>query len=342
MKTLDLNVRCAGAAIAAVLALGSTPVLAQDAATGTPVATTQPADAAPAPAVILPSQAAPVATPEIVLPDFPVETTTETNTESTVPAAAPSTAPAAAPVTRTQSSAAPAPRVAASPAARSGAAPAATTTSPEPAPVAQSEISENAGADFETAPLPVASMDSQPIQESVPVDAAAAESGDLSPTAILLGLLVALGLAGVGVVALGRRSKPAAKAAPVIERPVVATPERVVTVDAAPVSRPATDIREWSQPATASSSAPHSGAAVALPRSMPETYEERDALMRRMVAAKPDRANPFRAPGARARRARLIMQSLGSKFDNREPWIDLSQYTGNWPELAGRRTSYAA
>ena len=66
------------------------------------------------------------------------------------------------------------------------------------------------------------------------------------------------------------------------------------------------------------------------------TFEERDALMRKMIAAKPDRANPFKSPIQRYHRAKLIMQSLGRDFGDADPWIDLSQYPQNWPELARR------
>jgi hypothetical protein len=58
-----------------------------------------------------------------------------------------------------------------------------------------------------------------------------------------------------------------------------------------------------------------------------------------MVAARPDKANPFTDRRQRTKRARLIMQSLGVTFD-REPRIDLSQYPNNWPEL--QRPRYKA
>ena len=84
----------------------------------------------------------------------------------------------------------------------------------------------------------------------------------------------------------------------------------------------------------------NTGAAVALPRTLPEGYAEREALFRRLVDAQPDRANPFTDRKARMKRARLIMQSIGRDFGDSEPWIDLSQYPHNWPELQKR--SYAA
>ena len=78
-----------------------------------------------------------------------------------------------------------------------------------------------------------------------------------------------------------------------------------------------------------------------LPRTMPATFAERDALIKKMIAAKPDRANPFNSYAQRAKRAKLILQSLGTDFSDRDPWIDLSQYTANWPELAGRKHAAA-
>lgn len=77
------------------------------------------------------------------------------------------------------------------------------------------------------------------------------------------------------------------------------------------------------------------GDPVALPGALPETFEERDALLHELVAAKPDRANPFTASRARARRAKLIMQSLGQTFRDRKPRIDLSEYTNRWPAMRG-------
>lgn len=87
---------------------------------------------------------------------------------------------------------------------------------------------------------------------------------------------------------------------------------------------------------------PANGAAVPLPARMPENFEERDALLKRMAAARPDRANPFGHYKSRIKRARLILQSLGRKFENVDPWIDLSEYPNNWPELARRKYLRAA
>ncbi len=53
-----------------------------------------------------------------------------------------------------------------------------------------------------------------------------------------------------------------------------------------------------------------------------------------MVDAEPDKANPFTNRRARLRRARLILQSIGRKFETAQPWIDLSQYPEIWPSQA--------
>lgn len=85
-------------------------------------------------------------------------------------------------------------------------------------------------------------------------------------------------------------------------------------------------------PAYASASLP-SAAAVALPRVAPTDPVERGELLKRMVAAEPDKANPFTSPKARLRRARLILQSLGREFESGKPRFDLSDYAANWPGI---------
>ena len=85
----------------------------------------------------------------------------------------------------------------------------------------------------------------------------------------------------------------------------------------------------------ASATARVGGDPIPLPAEIPQTFEERDALLKELVAAEPDRANPFSGVRARARRAKLIMQSLGQDFRDRKPRIDLSEYTDRWPALRG-------
>lgn len=108
----------------------------------------------------------------------------------------------------------------------------------------------------------------------------------------------------------------------------------VTTLDRPPVEAPV----EARKPIDRSAFLPRDGKVI-LPDSVPETFEERDRLMRGLVAQEPDAANPFRSGRARARRARLIIQSLGRKFENATPWIDLSQYSYRWPHLAKNRAS---
>ncbi len=104
----------------------------------------------------------------------------------------------------------------------------------------------------------------------------------------------------------------------------------VTTLDRPPV--------EARKPVDRSAFLPRDGKVI-LPDAVPETFAERDRLMRGLVAQQPDAANPFRSGKARARRARLIIQSLGRKFENATPWIDLSQYSYRWPHLAQNRAS---
>jgi hypothetical protein len=133
---------------------------------------------------------------------------------------------------------------------------------------------------------------------------------------------------------------------PVVATPVVAEPAPIAVRE--PIALASRNESRLSGPSFAgreaqatSGALPHAGASVALPARVPEDYAERDALMKRMISAKPDRANPFTDRGARTRRARLILQSLGRDFGETDPWIDLSQYPNNWPELARKRSAAA-
>ena len=206
---------------------------------------------------------------------------------------------------------------------------------PAPAPVSEA-APPAVPAEVAAAPQVVPAEAAPPEVAAEPVETVSAPdwSGVLLPA--ILGGLAVLALAIWGFVAIGRRKPADRRAALVIERPVVARrdPEPVAA------SEPP---REWPRP-TAPVPAPslaHSGAAVPLPGKVPESFEERDALIKRMVAAKPDRANPFTTYHARLKRARLILQSLGREFGGTEPRIDLSQYSANWPELSHRKHAAA-
>jgi hypothetical protein len=321
------SLRHAGSAIAAALAIASTPSLAQDVAAPFP--------AAPAPVIVVPDIPPPTApAPVIVLPaEQPptVQPVPETSAETPEPQPTPSSV---AKATRT-STAAPAPRAVAEPAAR--------TASPAVA------ASEPAALPPVTTAQPVAVEPVAPPATAEPTRTAANDNTGL--VALALGAFAFLALAIWGFVAIGRR-KPirryaaqqvAPNAVPMAPTPVVSEtaqvrePMAVVPRGESGLSGPAFAPR----PAVVSGALPPAGASVALPARAPQDYAERDALMKRMIAAKPDRANPFTDRGARTKRARLILQSLGRDFGETEPWIDLSQYPNNWPELARKRSAAA-
>ncbi|MXO72562.1 hypothetical protein [Alteraurantiacibacter buctensis] len=127
--------------------------------------------------------------------------------------------------------------------------------------------------------------------------------------------------------------------APVQARVVDATP---VAAGAAPaMARNFPEPTTTRGPSRADALLANSGAAVALPRERLATPQERRALIERLAAARPDRANPFRSHKARLHRAKLIEQSIGRSFPGGKSRIDLSQYPMNWPELAPRRPAAA-
>ncbi|RIV78704.1 hypothetical protein D2V04_07850 [Pelagerythrobacter aerophilus] len=227
---------------------------------------------------------------------------------------------------------------------------AARDAAPVAVPDSAAEASETSAAD---ASLPVeAAAASVPTAASAPDGAVAEPLPDTDPDWIAL---IALALVGLIPLALAfmafawfrRRSRRAGEvemavaereAEPVAMEPVENKPAPIVELAAVREPELARDVHN---PLDDYRGQPADGAAVALPAELPETFEERDALLKRMIAAKPDRANPFRSTKARARRARLILQSLGRKFENGRPRIDLSEYTANWPTLARRPVRYA-
>ena len=310
---------CAGAAIAAVLALSSTPTLAQMAPTSETASETPAVQPVPTfPEATAPAPLPAETQPAIVLPTTLPAAVYETTVAAPEPTAEPTPveAEAAPATTRTERVA---PRAA--------------------APATNSMPSEPQAVATESEPTPIAAdTTAEPVETAAP-----AEPAETAPlvtnednaqfwVAVLAGL-VAVALAIWGFIAIGRR-KTVQRRIAAVERPVV-TPrpepaERIAT--SAPTVTPLATAR----PQTAAPSLAHSGAAVALPSRMPATFAERDALLKRMVSAKPDRANPFTTPKARLKRARLILQSLGRDFDGREPWIDFSQYPSNWREPASR------
>jgi hypothetical protein len=203
----------------------------------------------------------------------------------------------------------------------------------------------------DVAPAPIAA----PV-EAVPVAAVPPPLPADQPTPTqsndVIGTLgvVLLGLLALAILAAGllffRRRHPAVTEVdtapvvnrtveePVVEQPVaeapIAEPAAASALASAPMAPPTMLRPRDANPVRGA--LPSNGAAVDLPAKVPDSYEERAALLERMIEAKPDNANPFTDRRARMRRARLIMQSLGHRFD-REPWIDFSQYPNNWPEL---------
>jgi hypothetical protein len=180
-----------------------------------------------------------------------------------------------------------------------------------------------------------------PVDEpaSVPAPAPAASDNTVGLLAAIAGALAILGLAIWGLVGMNRRKGRVERVAvPTVQRPVVARHGLTAVAPSEPAEKAAVQVPHVV--ASDGHGVPHAGASVALPRTLPQSFAERQALLKRMVAAKPDRANPFTGLRQRTRRARLILQSLGRDFGEAKPWIDLSQYPNNWPELAGDK--YAA
>lgn len=347
MRYTDHHLRSAPIAIAAMLALGSTSGLAQ-------TAPASPASTAPADPIVLQLPVVPQAEPA--------------PTPAEAAAATPATGPTQAPTIVLDLPTSPAAQAQAEPTeeAPRGATVATRTSTAEAEPAQQrSEPAPAAGASVPIvssatgnpdAPVSLAVDGQFPAGESaaaLPLAAGAPEAATSEPSPVggpdwvaLIALafagLIPLSLAFLAFAWFRRRSRRAGQlemdaAAPAPEPEPVAR-ESVEDDTIEPVSAPA-PIR--SHPLDSYRGLPNGGAAVALPAELPRTFEERDALLRRMIAAEPDRANPFRSTRARAKRARLILQSLGRRFENAKPRIDLSEYTSNWPALARRRTAYA-
>lgn len=246
-------------------------------------------------------------------------------------------------------------------------APAAARTSTAPRPAARTvpsgpAISQAPDADLaDRAPVtaaPAAPVAAEPMPLPAASQPAVQDTAEDSETLVwagaLLSALALAGLAGVAGMAIRRRRKVHDVRSTMIERPVVdhngmllgttvarpavplpaaVSPPPVTTAAFAP--RPLTAMR-GDLPAMASA-----GASVALPRERYATAAERRALIERLAAAKPDRANPFRSHKARLHRAKLIEQSIGRTFPGGRSRIDLSQYPLNWPELSSSRPAAA-
>jgi len=312
--------RHAGSALAVVLAFASTQSLAQDAAAPIP--------AAPEPVVVAPDIPAPAAPEPVMVQEPTVQPVPEPAPEASTPP--PADVRAAATPSRTATSAPNAGRPAPTPAPR-------TVAAPEPA---DTTVIPSAPAAAIVAPVAAPVVSEQP-------RATTTQPTDTGLLALAFGGLVFLALAIWGFMAIGRRKPVRGYVAertsvkPEPKQPVPSVYEPAAAEPAVVPAQPTRSVEPMFAARHPAGSLPHSGAAVALPRELPESFEAREELFRRMVDARPDRANPFTDRKARMKRARLIMQSIGRDFGDADPWIDLSQYPNNWPELANRRSAAA-
>jgi len=301
----------ATAAIAAVLALGSTPAFAQDASAPAPVIDLPAAPAAVAPAT---PEAAPP--PRIVLPDVSDVTPAP---EPAAPADAVIAAQAKPTASRTVAkAAASAPRVTRTAvtetATRTTIAPVAASAVPANAPLPASTVSDQVA--FNSGALVGDAAQPQQASKPAPIDR---ETG-----LIVGGLAALLGIAGAGAFLASRRRRPADESldtgAP--------TEPLMPLAEAAPVMA-----RAMPTPAPAWNGASISSGPV-------PTGEAREALLSRMVAAAPDAANPFVSNKARRRRARIILQGREQRERNGRQPFDFRNYSipAPAPETASART----
>lgn len=304
--------RFAGTAIAAVLALGSTPLWAQE---STPIGE-QPA-----------SVVVPATQPAIVLP--PV---TAAPAEPAITAPVPEPTVAAPVVART------APRAGAEVARPASTRAAASVAQAEPIAAAPVAVSAGSVTTAETI-----ATEQTPIEEPLVEETAIAAPADDNSSSVLplAGLLAAIGLGGIGLYAARRRRRQPDEVQPTIlaREPAVAIPPRPIPTRAVqpmpsptPVA-PAMALRPtvsqnaqglarpaWQEPRRADTA----------PASTQARQLNREALLVRMVAAQPDANNPFTSAQARRRRARLMLQSM----DNQR-WDDAELAPGfDWREQA--------
>ncbi|MBD3773991.1 MAG: hypothetical protein IE921_10475 [Rhodobacteraceae bacterium] len=294
--------------------------------------------------------------PRIILPattpvaNNPVSTSIETIAPTT-PAPAVSTPTSADPVAATPLRSAPvgpAPERAQRVVPTSAVAAAPATTS---APISAAQTPDNLAAPLAAEPVaPTRVSDTATVERPLEATASEGQGSDMMLLAALLAGGIPLLLALGALVYWRRRSRPATVSERAAIVPLVAEPlrrdgtaEPTVTYEpmgaevsaldqpTAPASAFVEPTSPWPTPTTANGERP----AVELPLVAPSDPQAREALLRRMTEAEPDRANPFTSFKARRKRARLILQSLGRKFERRKPWIDLSQYTRNWPALRG-------
>ena len=308
---------CATTAICAVLALGSTPAWAQDAS----------APVSEPPAITLPTPVqAPVQQPTIVLPAESPAAPASTAAARPVPETAPmaATSDEAAPVRST-------PRPAA---AKSAAAPVertATTKAAAPVMPSVTRVAAPAPSVADATPPVAAPPLAQPAVTAPPpaaeVSPATAESyTGLRSAALIAGLLAALGAGAAGVLALRARRRedeydydetheptydPMPAAVIAANEPELPLPAYVTAYAIAENRREETApqaVAPTPHPVTLDP-APTAAQRIGSEELVPDTRDERDALLDQMVAAEPDAENPFTSRKGRMRRARLILQA---------------------------------
>lgn len=364
MKYRYTHSRLAGAAIAAVLAFGSTPSFAQEAGTAQgapaaapPVVMVPPVSASPAPIPApAPAVTAPAQDPQLLTRLAP-EPPTNVRADPAPRAERAPVRAERAPVARSERlPAAAAPAAAATPAAA-------------PAPVTPAADAEIAMTPADTMPIdayePVAATEPAMAEPPVPVR----EGNDF---AAILAALLAVAVAGVGgflvMGAMRRRRHRMADMEEPVRYEVRREPgpprrrlsdtlrsEEAVAPPMAgvePVSRPhmpsaatlaAAGKQETPKPFVATRLAPKlleplasslpstvNSVSNITPASVPTDPEEREELIQQMVEAEPDRVNPFQSRKARRKRARLILQSLHRRFEDARPNFDIAKFRRDW------------
>ena len=317
MKTRHM-IASAPIAIAAMAALHAPAAVAQDAPV---IVLDMPAPApAAAPVASQPVAPAPIASPAPIVLPAPAPAPVAIELPKPAPIVDAPEVKQAEPVATTQTTRRPEPQP--------------RTEAPQTAPAMTAEPTAT-----EAAPMPVeeplASTNTASSEPLAAAELAPEPVGDPFDAALLFALLGLGGVALAGVLLFRRRR--ALRDVPSIERPVVARAAAPEPADRAYDVAPLGNTH--AEPAT--SFATGSDALVQLPVEKPRDPAQRDRLLKRMIDAEPDRANPFVSHKARAKRARLILQSIGTRFTDRKPGIDLSQYTNVWPELRGWRPATA-
>ncbi|MCB2076442.1 MAG: hypothetical protein KDE55_01960 [Novosphingobium sp.] len=309
---------CTATAIAAVLALGTTPAIAQDASSGA----VPPPDISPQRTVTVelptldmndaPDAIAPAETPQptIIIPPELLNPT-----GSGMATGARSESPAPAPRAEEPN------RNAAARGVSAGRAVAATSGNDSVTPSAEqlyigdsASVAASTGDDATGSAVAVAAT----AGPAIGADTSSASQNrldaatDETAASVLAGLLGLFGLGGLVIYAVRRRKAARNRAAPVAavagttgETPQTSIPGALTmplsTDDRHAAGRGGTLVQPGSQAGM------HYAESPVVPEGPVPTGEKRMVLIDRMVAARPDKANPFTSPRARRRRARMML-----------------------------------